>query len=462
MILFLLFAAMVWAQDWPRFRGPNGSSVSTAAARLPAEFSDAKNLAWKVSVPFSKSSPIVVEGRVFLTAAERQVLVTVALDANTGLTLWRREIQRPRAQQIFRLNDSASPTPAADHTGVYVFFPDLGLVSYGFDGKERWRAPLGPFRNFYGQAASPIVADDLVILNCDQQSGSFLVAVDKNTGIERWRTARPDIQFGWATPIVYSPGNASKQIIVASSNRLDSYYLATGERRWWFPVACDGAMGSPVLDGDTLYFHANGHDQPMLPTFESLLGSYDADKDGRVSRAEFQRFEMFAEHFGWVDDNGDGFIDGKEWSAARNFGSGDNGLLALSLGAQGELPPRALRWRLKRSIPYIPAPVLYKGVLFMVKTGGVVTSVDPLTGKIAKEGRATGALGDYVAQPVAADGKIFLASESGQMAVLKAAAEWEVLAVNDLGDEIFATPAIAGGSLYVRTRASIYCFRLPR
>ena len=454
----VLVAAPVFGEDWPRFRGPNGSSVGSSS-NLPVEFSAEKNLAWRAPVPFSKSSPIVVGGRVFLTAVEGNKLVTLALDANTGRTLWRRDIDRPRAQAIYRLNDPASPTPAASREEIFVFFPDLGLVSYTLDGEERWRHPLGPFRNFYGQAASPLVEGGSVVLNCDQQSGSYLLAVDSNTGRQRWKTERPGIAFGWATPIIYAPAKGAKQVIVFSSNRVESFSLATGERRWWLPVASDGSMGSPVIAGDILFIHANGHDQPMFPPWEKFAAAYDKDKDGRVSRAEFQAFEGFAEHFGWVDDNGDGFVDAKEWAAVYSFGSGDNGLMAIALGADGQLPSAAIRWRLKRNLPYIAAPVLYLDVLTMVRTGGVVTSVNPATGEIVKQGRAGEALGEYFAQPVAADGKLFLASEPGKIAVLKAAGEWEVLAVNDLKEEIYATPAVAGGSIIVRTREALYCFR---
>lgn len=460
LLVTLVALPTAWGQDWNRFRGPNGSSIDSLSKRLPVEFGPSKNLVWKALVPFGQSSPIVVGDRVFLTAREGERLITFALDAKTGAVAWKREILRQRAHETYRLNDPASPSPAADGENLYVFFPDVGLVCYTLNGEERWRYPLGPFRNFYGMAASPIAAGDLVVLNCDQQSGSFLLAVEKSTGRLRWRVERSGILMGWAVPIVYTPPQGGSELIVVSSNRVDSHLLATGERRWWFPFASDGAMGSPVLFGDTLLLHARGHDQPMLEPFESILPKYDRDKDRRLSRDEFREERDWAEHFGWIDDDGNGFIDLNEWNAARTVGMGDHGVMAIRMNGQGQLPASSVLWRLRRNVPYVSAPVLYRGVVFMVRNGGVITSVDPSSGVILKQGRTPEAIGAYFAQPVAGDGKVYLISEAGKVTVLKADRQWEILAVNDLGEETYATPALSGGKIYVRTRTDISCFAL--
>jgi len=135
------------ADDWPRFRGPNGSGVSESI-NLPVEFGSAKNLAWKIAVPFGRSSPVIGGNHIFLTAIEGEKLVTLCLVRGTGRIAWRREIIRPRATPIYKTNDAATPSPVTDGTNVYVFFTDLGLASYGPDGNERWRLPLGRFRPF--------------------------------------------------------------------------------------------------------------------------------------------------------------------------------------------------------------------------------------------------------------------------------------------------------------------------
>jgi outer membrane protein assembly factor BamB len=454
--LFLLTFPGLGA-EWPRFRGPNGSGVDSSGS-LPVRFGTREGVAWKTGVPFGKSSPIVAGGRVFLTAAEGDKLVTLCLDARSGKLLWRREAVRARAQKLFPANEPASPTAAADDRNVYSFFPDLGLISYTFAGEERWRLPLGPFKNFYGIASSPVIVGGMVVLSCDQQTGSFLLAADKETGRVRWKAERPDMNIGWSVPIVYTPPQGPAQIVLQGSSRLDSYAAATGERLWWFPVSSEGSMGSPVADNGTLIVYSSGHDQPWMPAFASALAQYDKNQDGRISEEEFKGDEWFP-HFGWIDANRDGLLEEAEWNQARSLGTGDYGILAIRPGlSKGRLPAEAVRWRFKRNLPYVPAPVLYKGVYFMVRTGGIVTSLNPETGALFKQGRSNDAPGEYYASPVAADGKVFLLSEAGKLTVLKAAPEWEVLAVNDLEEEAYATPAISDGRIYVRTRSAVYCF----
>jgi outer membrane protein assembly factor BamB len=145
------------------------------------------------------------------------------------------------------------------------------------------------------------------------------------------------------------------------------------------------------------------------------------------------------------------------------MGVGEWGAIAVRPGnARGQLEPGVIRWRLQKNIPYIPAPLLYQGVYYMVKTGGIITSIDPATGRILKEGRSPSGLGEYYASPVAADGKVYLANTEGKITVLKAGAQWEVLAVNEIDDEVNATPALSDGRVYVRTHGALYCFSTSR
>ena len=460
-LLSLIVASRADGQ-WTGFRGPNGSGVDSAAG-YPVEFSPSKNVVWKTSTPYGQSSPVVVGGRLFLTASEGDRLLTICMDARTGKELWRREIRRERAHKLFRANDPASPTPAADDSGVFVFFPDFGLVAYTPEGKERWRLPLGPFRNFYGMAASPIIAGDLVVLVCDQQTGSFVIAVDRSTGLQRWKTERSGMTVGWATPMVFRPAKGPAELIVLGSTRLDSYYLATGEPRWWSPVGSMGAQGTPVSSGETLFVVTSSTNEPWMPAFETVLAKYDKDKDGRLSQQEFRDDPDLGEHFGWIDSNGDNFVDAQEWNTARAIGMGEYGAVAIRPeNAHGQLRADATSWRFKKNLSFIPAPLIYRDVYYMVRDGGIITSLNPATGELLKQGRSPGALGEYYASPVAADGKLFLSSGEGKISVLKAAAEWEVLQVNDIGEEIHATPALSDGRIYVRTHSSLYCFGQPR
>ncbi|MBA2558236.1 MAG: PQQ-binding-like beta-propeller repeat protein [Chloroflexi bacterium] len=319
---------------------------------------------------------------------------------------------------------------------------------------------MGPFKNFYGLSASPVIAGGLVLQLIDQLQGSYLVALDRSTGRVRWKADRPGASIGYATPIIFSPSPTRTDVVVIGSTRLDSYDLATGTPRWWMPLASSGSMGVALADGDTLWVSTLGSAEPGLPQWAATRRQYDKDQDGRISRAELIPDKELIDHFGWIDTSDDLFITEAEWTVARALGLGAWGAVAVAPGAAtGQLPDAAVRWRFQKNIPYIPAPLLYQGVFYMVKTGGIVTTLDPATGTLLKEGRATGALGEYNASPVAADGKVYVANQEGKITVLKAGAQWEVLAVNDLGDEVNATPALAGGRIYVRTRGAVYCFR---
>ena len=397
----------------------------------------------------------------YLTASEGERRLTICLDAATGRELWRRELTPARVQKSFRVNDPASPTAAADEDGVIVFFADFGLAAYTPEGKDRWTLPLGPFKSFYGMAGSPILTGDLVVLLCDQRSGSFLVALDRKTGHLRWKRDRPQAVEGWATPMVFRPvaAKTESELIVLGSTRLEAYALETGDPRWWMPLGSSGSMGTPVVSGDTLFVSTLGSTDPALPPFDSYLEKLDTNKDRRLSEREFSVDKEMGEHFGWIDADGDGFITETEWNTTRDLAVGDYGTIAVRpAGATGKLDPSAVLWRYQKNLPYIPAPLIYQDVMYMVKTGGIITSLDPATGRPLKEGRSLEALGEYYASPVAADGKVFLANVDGKITVLKASAQWEVLGVNDLAEEIHATPALSGGRLYVRTRSAIYCF----
>jgi outer membrane protein assembly factor BamB len=444
--------------QWPQFRGPNGSGVDSGGG-YPVAFSPSTNVTWKAAVPYGQSSPVVAGGRVYLTASDKGRLLTIAFDKASGRELWRKDIRPARTHQIYKVNDPASPSPAADENGVIVFFPDVGLIAYTSEGKERWTVPLGPFKSFYGMAASPIVAGDLVVLVADQQSGSYVLAVDRKTGQQRWKQDRPGAVDGYATPMVFRRPGAPTELVVLGSMSLDAYGLENGERRWWMPIGSSGAMGTVVANDDTLFVATSGSAEPFLPPFEVVLQKHDTDKDKRVSVKEFSTAKDFAEHFGFFDHDGDTFISAAEWAKMRAYGLGEFGAIAIRPGAaRGQLDPQSVLWRFQKNLPYIPAPLVYQNVFYMVKDGGIITALDPSSGKPLKEGRSPAALGEYYASPVAADGKLFLASTDGKISVLKAGGQWDVLGVNDLGEEIHATPALSDGRIYVRTRTTMYCF----
>ena len=461
--LFALAASSTNAQpkattssnEWLQFRGPNGTGVADGFA-LPAEFSATKNLVWKTPVPFARSSPVVTAERVFLTASEGDKLITLALNRKTGKVLWRREAVRARHMPIYRANDAASPSPVSDGKNVFVFFAELGLISYGPDGKERWRVPLGPFNSFYGMAGSPVLAGNTLVMVCDQRADSFIVAVDARDGKVLWKQNRSNYE-AYSTPAIYKPKSGPAQVIVLGSHTVDAYSLDKGERLWW--VARIGAYpkGVPLLGTDMVYVMGDGGEEPFLPPFDESLKA-DSNKDGRLQREEVKANADAYDHFGWLDSNNDGTIERAEYDFVRNSTTAGHGLTAIRLSGQGDLTSSNVVWRVTKAYPSIPAPLIYRGVMYLMKEGGIVSSLDPASGQVLKQGRTPQALEEYYASPVAADGKVFLVSASGKVTVLKADGQWEILATSDLDEEVWATPAIAGGNLYIRTRNALYSF----
>jgi outer membrane protein assembly factor BamB len=467
-----LLTAPVTAEDWTQFRGPNGTGVS-ASTGLPTEFGPQKNVVWKTALPPGHSSPVLAGDRIFLTAhtGEKQgyKLLVICLDRQTGKMLWQREVPRTTAGRLQNVNGPASPSPVSDGQNVYAFFQEFGLVSFDAAGKSRWKLPLGPFNMFYGFGASPILADGLVILPVDQDNpNSFLIGVDKNSGRVRWKTERPEVISGYSTPTLYQPAQGPKQIVIPESFQLSAYSVADGKRVWWVRgLACE--MKS-IASYDSEYLYVNGwgfpQNQPGMQVktipFAEGLAKYDANKDGKITKAEISGTEMMDKMlkgaFEAFDADRDDALNEKDWGIFRAMLASENGLLAIKLGGRGDQTATAIRWRYQKPVPQVPSTLLYKGVLYMVNDGGVLISFDPATGNVIKQGRLQGAIDKYFSSPVGADDKVFLIGEGGAVSVLKAAGNWEILAVNNLDDECFATPAIADGRIYIRTRSALYCF----
>jgi outer membrane protein assembly factor BamB len=291
---------------------------------------------------------------------------------------------------------------------------------------------------------------------CDQRAGSFVIAVDARNGKILWQKSRPNYE-AYSTPAIYKPKNGSSQVIILGSQSVDAYSLDKGERLWWVSRIGSYPKGVPVLGADMVYVTADGGDDPFLPPFDEILKA-DANKDQRIQREEVKSNPEAYEHFGWLDSNNDGSIERAEFEFVRNTTAGGHGLTAVRLAGSGDLTSSNVVWRVKKSYPSIPAPLIYRGVMYLMKEGGIVSSLDPASGEVLKQGRTPDALEAYYASPVAADGKIFVVSASGKVTVLKADAQWQILATNDLDEEVWATPAIAGGSLYIRTRNALYSF----
>ncbi len=464
-VLMLAAAASGPGEEWSRFRGPNGSGVAETGA-LPADFGPTRNVVWKAELPPGYSSPIVSGDRIYLTGFRDGRLFSLALDRATGRVLWQREAPRARQEKLDQRNHPASPSAAADGERVYFFFADYGLLAYTSDGKELWRRPLGPFNNIYGMGASPIVVDDVVVLNCDQSTGSFIAAFDKKSGRERWRTPRVEARSGHSTPVIYTPAGGRPQIVVPGSFLLSAYDPRDGRRLWWVGGLSFELKSTPVISGNTLYINGFGspENQPgakiNVGSTDEVFAMRDADKDGRLTPDELPTAHA-RESLPFFDLNADTVIDRGEWDYYKAAMESENGMLAITLGGAGDVTATAVQWRYQRGIPQLPSPLLYERKLYMVNdAGGLVTVLDPVTGALIQQGRLKVPGDRYYASPVAGDGKIYIASESGKVVVLPRGGGLDAVAVNDLQDNIYATPAIAGGRLYIRTRGALYCFGL--
>jgi outer membrane protein assembly factor BamB len=366
---------------------------------------------------------------------------------------------------VDKRNHPASPSPAADDQHVYVFFQDVGLVAYDHNGTERWRLPLGPFTNAYGMGASPIVIDDLVVLVCDQSIGSFMLAVDRKTGQARWRVERPEAKTGHSTPIVYRPRDAAPQLLVPGSFSLVAYSL-TGEKLWWVNGLAFEMKATPVLGDGVVYIHGTSSSNFQdsydgeIPSFDSLRAEHDKDGDGRFSSGEIP--DVLAKRWmSLMDLDRNGHLDPDEWAYYQAARRSRGGLWAFRLGGRGDMTAANVLWHYNRAVPQLPSPLLYRGVLYMVNDGGVMTALDPVRGEVLAQRRLSDAIDSYYASPVAGDGKVFVVTESGTVAVVRADGQLTLVSVNDLDDMVSSTPAIAAGRLFVRTRGALYCFGLP-
>jgi outer membrane protein assembly factor BamB len=292
----------------------------------------------------------------------------------------------------------ASNSPVTDGERVYAYFGSRGLYAYDMDGKLVWKREFPPMRMRlqFGEGTAVVLDGERLILSCDQESDSFIVVLDKKTGKEVWRRTRDEVS-AWSPPLVVEHGG-KKQIIVAASNRVRAYDYNSGEVIW----EC-GGLGSNVIPApvahDGMVFVMSGHREPNL--------------------------------------------------------------LAIKLGRRGDLTGTdAVAWTNQRGNSYTPSPVLYEGRLYFVTDNGMVSCFDAKTGKPYFHQVRLPKPYNFKASPVGANGKLYLATEQGDVVVLKLGTEYEVLATNEMGEEFFvASPAIAGGAIYLRSAEALYCIR---
>jgi outer membrane protein assembly factor BamB len=469
LVVFQICASMLHGaveEQWSRFRGPNGSGLAQTGP-LPAEFGPEKNLIWRTELPAGHSSPVVDSERVFLTAVADEDLITICLDKATGKEIWRQVAPRERRETLDPRNNPASPSPVVDGSSVFVFFPDFGLLSYSRDGQLQWKKELGPFSNIYGMGASPIVVDDLVVLVCDQNVDSYIIALDKTTGEQRWKTARPEATSGHCSPIVYRPAaDADARIIAVGSFYLTAYSARTGEKLWWVGGLCFEMKSTPVIGGGMVFI--NGYGSPQnevgsdirIADFENVVAAQDADGDQLLSLAEMPD-ELAKGFFPAIDLDQSGSLNRNEWKYFQASIATKNSLMAIRLGGNGDMTQQNTAWKYFRNIPQLPSPLWHDNFLWMISDQGIVTSFNATTGEMLKRGRLPDASGSVYASPVLADGKLFFVTVDGKVVTSRADGEFEVLAVNDLGERCYATPAFDHDRIYIRTEKALHAFGNP-
>jgi outer membrane protein assembly factor BamB len=320
---------------------------------------------------------------------------------------------------------------------------------------------MGPFTNFHGMGASPILEGDKLIMLVDQDQNAHLIAINKDDGSLAWKTDRPDMVHSFSTPILYRPPNGPAEIVTAGSYQMIGYAAKTGEKLWWVRGLTYQVKSVPVLGGDTIYFNgwAPGGEPEVrivLPPFEEMLAKHDANHDRLLSQQEIPK-DWLPQNWAMQDLDKDDRMDARDWFYYQSRRTSTNSTLAIKLGGRGDVTDTHVLWRHQKSLPDVPAVLLYRGVLYAVKNGGIATALDPATGAILKQGRLD-AIDDYYSSPVAGDGKIYMTSRAGKIVVLEADGEFTTLAVNDLAEETFATPALEQGRIYVRTNAALWAF----
>ena len=435
-------------EPWSRFRGPNGSGVA-AGEGYPVKLDPSRNAIWRAPVRPGKSSPILTANRVFLTAYDEGRLYTQCFDRATGRLLWERAVDRGREAEMSRLNEPAAITPVTDGENVYVLFRDVGAVSYDGEGRLRWSTPLGPFANSMGHASSPVLTGKKLIVQADQKHGSYIAALDTSNGETVWRTPRQEGE-GWATPALSAGGN----VLTTSRGWLAAHAADDGKRLWGLQSLSPSVVASPAVVGDTVYTFGYGNES--LASFAEGFDARDKDGDGKLTAGEYDS-HAFMVGVALHDGDRDGVLTRDEYLTTAAATVAPSRLFAFRIA--DSQPPREL-WRYERSFHHVvPSPLVYRGVLYFIKNGGILESLDAETGEVLKRGRLREAIGGYSASPVAADGKIYLASDDGKVTTLAAGREWDVIATSDLADEIFATPALSRGDVFVRTAGALFRFR---
>ena len=498
-LVWLLLPSLVAAEDWPQFRGPNCSGVSTSKKPLPTEFSATQNVAWTAEVGDGIGSATVAAGRVFTTGMvgtkpEELKFVVSCFEAATGKPLWKREFdpgQEP-LPTITDPNSYASSTPAADDERVYVYFTRLGLTALDVrDGQSVWKRDIPePFFIFdWGAGMSPVLFEDKVIFCQDDDLSPAMYAFHRKTGDLIWKDDRSDMAVSYSHPIAVET-KCGRELVVAGTGKLIGYDPQTGKRKWSAALFCRNIKTTPV-----------SHDGIVYASVESFGISYqwrataDVNGDGKITREEIQQSrkkkdtpipEAFWKKFERGDVNKDGVLEGneidlafldpmnqggllakdsqalagdeKDWKKFDAELQKDASLQAVRGGGSGDVSKTHLLWKKVNKAPdHVISPLVVNGRMTLIKGGGFSSGFDVTNGEALWNRQRIGNEGGYLASPVYGDGKIYVAGQNGVIVVIKDGDKPETLATNDMAEPVIGTPALAGGRIFLRTRTKLVC-----
>ena len=444
----------------------------------PVVFDQQENLLWSAEAGTGVSSPVIWDSIIFLTSHRDKIFETSAFGRITGKILWVREAVADAVQRFHPISSAAAPSVVTDGKNVISYFGSYGLLCYDLKGDLVWERKLPIEGNMYGVSVSPVIYKGKLVFSRDSDAMSYLELIDTGTGQTIWHTDRPDYRGNWSTPGFYSDERGD-QILVYGVFSMKGYDFDTGEELWTLPRLTDEPATTPLSAGGMIYVTTyNMKTNPEVigpPSYDSLLVTYDLNNDDSLSYDEIKDNRSFLSRYD-ADGEGDhpirGFFRGLDRDGNGKFGRADwqkvidwidsfdwnNALVAVKPPKdKGGMPE--IVWQYEYGVPECPSPLIHKGLIYMVKNGGIFTCLDAKTGELKFEEKV-GAGGPYYASPVLADGKIYLASGRGVVTVLKEGPVFDVLASNDLKERIQATPALVDGKIYIRTHMRLYAFGL--
>ena len=431
LLLALSPVVLLGADDWPHWRGPNASGVSSEQ-KLPTRWSASEKVAWKAPISgLGISTPIVSGDAVYVTSQigggvsregprlvqggdaaamgeralgsgrarpadpDRTFFIVEAFSRADGKRLWERRIAAEGSlTAVHEKHNLSSSSPVTDGETIYAWFGTGQLVALGRDGTVRWQRHLGkeisPFDIQWGHSSSPVIYRDMVILLCDHPSASYVLAVDKRTGKDRWKADRGTGRSAYSTPLVIE-GATRPELIVNSTERIDAYDTTTGKLLWFTGEANRFPVPTPVVENGIIY-------------------------------------------------------------ASRGYRSGP--YMAIRTGGTGDITATHVVWRVATGAPYVASLLQYQGVVYMATDVGILTAVDAKTGERLWQERVEGV---FSASPVAGGGHVYFVTENGDTIVVKAGRTPEVVSRNSLGERALASPAISQGRIFVRTDDHVYC-----